>query len=121
MRLAVKVPSHWLHATGLLGASWQLIACSHCGPVPLAQAPAPAPIACPAGSAPASDGRCVPEAWHCSPLYYAAGAQDGCDCDCGAPDPDCESKTASTFCYNAGQPQQVDGCNQCSLQATAGP
>jgi hypothetical protein len=60
----------------------------------------------------ASHGQCVPNAWFCSPMFYNAGSQDGCDCDCGAPDPDCVAG-AVRWCEHAGQPVAVDGCEAC--------
>lgn len=40
----------------------------------------------------------IPDAWTCSPDYFAAS--DGCDCGCGTLDPDCEDTTQEVFnCY----------------------
>lgn len=58
-------------------------------------------------------GTCVPEAWHCSPSLYNAGAADGCDCNCGAPDPDCHRRTKTFWCYGFGMARQVASCSLC--------
>ncbi len=109
-------------AGGLLMAALFLLDCTYCGSSDLPQLnrrPLPAQRAlaactdCPADSTCNSLNVCVPHAWYCAPMYYAAGAQDGCDCDCGAPDPDCELSGAQTYCYGAGWPQQVSSCGAC--------
>lgn len=58
-----------------------------------------------------SGGVCLPAGWACSPAYY--GADDGCDCGCGAPDPDCADATLASceYCNNDGS---------CSTMACAG-
>lgn len=60
-----------------------------------------------------SANRCVPEAWFCSPLLYAGGPQDGCDCNCGASDPDCGKKAKTFWCYGMGMARQVSHCALC--------
>ena len=55
----------------------------------------------------------IPSAWRCSPLFYGAGAADGCDCDCGAPDPDCVEGARSAWCYDGGRMRSVSRCDEC--------
>ena len=61
----------------------------------------------------ASHGQCVPNGWFCSPMYYNAGAEDGCDCDCGVPDPDCAHKPKTSWCYGGGMARPIDACALC--------
>ncbi len=43
----------------------------------------------------------IPDSWECDPDIY--GANDGCDCACGAPDPDCENPRADVYNCEPGQ------------------
>jgi hypothetical protein len=47
----------------------------------------------------------VPEAFSCDPLFW--GADDGCDCGCGVPDPDCPSASALA-CDNCNESGSCD-------------
>ena len=113
----------------LLGACLST-ACAHCGEgtnsqpsagvsaaelrgatTAVAEAATGAPSPCPPQTRLTARGTCVPQAWHCSPTYYAA--KDGCDCDCGAVDPDCAEPGVQSFCYNAGNPAPVASCAAC--------
>lgn len=106
-------------------ALWML-GCTYCGkeitpapPALLAQADlrADACGSCGAQAFCNSLGACVPNAWVCGPMYYNGGADDGCDCNCGAPDPDCQRPGAQTWCYLAGQTYAVDQCGECGAEA----
>jgi hypothetical protein len=65
---------------------------------------------CELGEDPGCDADCstgssgeVPADWTCAEATY--GAEDGCDCACGAPDPDCDDPGAAV--YNCWEPDEV--------------
>ena len=49
----------------------------------------------------------APAGWTCNPAYY--GANDGCDCGCGVPDPDC----GCAGCTGGGC--VAPGCDYCAV------
>ncbi|MCB9739246.1 MAG: hypothetical protein H6747_08255 [Deltaproteobacteria bacterium] len=71
---------------------------------------------CAAGQGCIAAGRCVPDAWTCEPLYYAAG--DACDCGCGAPDLDC--KDPSAFVAGCASLQVCSEAGTCVSAVPAG-
>jgi hypothetical protein len=66
----------------------------------------------------------VPEAWTCIPGYY--GADDGCDCGCGEPDPDCAEGVKAedcqfTWCETELDAADISQCGDAEPDRTGPP